>query len=214
MQLTPKHQSRYYAFNNEMLSATTHAFGLGMAVVGTIALAFKAGSDPVRLFSFIGFGVALILLYAASTCFHGFYFTKARGVLQVLDHSGVFILIAGSYLPYCLVAIGGKFGIALLAAIWALCLAGIGYKCFFIGKFKHLETAIYVILGWMCLIGMKPLWDHLGALGFWLLVAGGIAYTVGALLYSQKQIPYIHVIWHLFVMLGSACMFISIYCFV
>lgn len=212
MQMTK--ETSNYRFTNETLSATTHATGLGMAIIGTIALAFRAGDSPLRLFTFIGFGVALILLYSASTAFHSFYFTKARHVLQVLDHSGVFILIAGSYLPYCLVTIGGGLGIGLLIAIWALCLAGILYKCFFIGKWKYLETSIYVILGWLCLVGIHPLWQGLGPIGFWLLVAGGVAYTFGAVLYSQKQIPYIHVIWHLFVMLGSACMYASIYLFV
>ena len=207
-------QNSNYRFTNETLSATTHATALGMSIIGTIALAFRAGDSPLRLATFIGFGVALILLYSASTAFHSFYFTKARHVLQVLDHSGVFILIAGSYLPYCLVTIGGGLGIGLLAGIWALCLAGILYKCFFIGKWKFLETSIYVILGWLCLIGIRPLWAGLGPIGFWLLVAGGIAYTLGAVVYSQKQIPYIHVIWHLFVMVGSACMYASIYLFV
>ncbi|MFD1428837.1 MULTISPECIES: PAQR family membrane homeostasis protein TrhA [Lacticaseibacillus] len=209
-----KSHSQYYTFNDQMMSATTHATALGMSIVGTVALVAKAGSDPLRIISFLGFGLALITLYAASTAFHGFYFTKARHILQVMDHSGVFILIAGSYLPYCLVAIGGGLGIGLLIAIWALCLAGILYKCFFLGKLKGFETAIYVILGWMCLIGMQPLWAHMGPWGFWLLVAGGVAYTVGAVVYSQRQIPYIHVIWHLFVMIGSACMYASIYLFV
>ncbi|WP_179395480.1 PAQR family membrane homeostasis protein TrhA [Lacticaseibacillus absianus] len=213
MQLQVKPRSRYYTFNNEMLSAVTHAFALGLAVVGTVALAFKA-TTPLRLVTFTGFGLALIVLYTASTLFHSLYFTKARHVLQVIDHSGVFFLIAGSYLPYCLVAIGGPLGVGLLAAIWVLCLLGVGYKCFFLGKLKYAETAIYVILGWMCLIGMQPLWQHLGPIGFWLLVAGGVAYTFGAVLYAQKQIPYIHVIWHLFVILGSAFMYASIYLFV
>ena len=213
MQGRPLMKSHYYTFNNEMMSAVTHAFALGLAVVGTVALAFKA-TTPLRLVSFLGFGIALIILYTGSTLFHGFYFTKARHVLQVIDHSGVFILIAGSYLPYCLVAIGGKLGIGLLIAIWLLCAAGIAYKLFFLGRFRGLETGIYVVLGWMCLVGMKPLWDNLGPWGFWLLVAGGVAYTFGALLYSQKTIPYIHVIWHLFVMLGSACKYASIYLFV
>lgn len=204
----------HYEVNNEMFSGITHAIGLGAAIVGTIALGFKAGNDPVRLFSFLGFGLGLILLYAASTAFHGFYFTKARHVLQVLDHSGVFILIAASYLPYCLVAVGGTRGLVLLATIWALCLAGIGYECFFAGRFKVLEVVIYIVLGWLCLTAMHPLWDHLGQIGFWLLVGGGVAYTLGAVLYTQKKIPYIHVIWHLFVMAGSLCMYLSIYHFV
>ncbi|SSA27823.1 hypothetical protein PMJEKBHI_00745 [Lacticaseibacillus rhamnosus] len=106
-------KSSHYEFNNEMFSAITHAFALGLAVTGTIALGIKGvnSGSQVELFSLLGFGVSLMLLYTASTAFHGFYFSKARHVLQVLDHSGVFILIAGSYLPYCLVAIGGKLGI-------------------------------------------------------------------------------------------------------
>ena len=206
-------KSSHYEFNNEMFSAITHAFALGLAVTGTIALGIKGvnSGSQVELFSLIGFGVSLMLLYTASTAFHGFFFSKARHVLQVLDHSGVFILIAGSYLPYCLVAIGGKLGIGLLIAIWALCLGGIAYKLFFLNRFKHLETMIYVVLGWLCLVGMVPLWHHLGPVGFWLLVAGGVAYTGGAMLYLQKGIPYIHVIWHLFVILGSLCMYLSIY---
>ncbi|WP_203624588.1 MULTISPECIES: hemolysin III family protein [unclassified Lacticaseibacillus] len=213
MQLSKPFKSTYYNFNDQMLSAVTHAFALGLAVVGTVALAFKA-TTTLRLVTFLGFGFSLIILYLGSTLFHGFYFTKARHVLQVIDHSSVFILIAGSYLPYCLVAIGGPLGWGLLAAIWLLCAAGIAYKLFFLGRFRGAETAIYVILGWMCLIGMQPLWAHLGRIGFWLLVAGGVAYTVGALLYSQKKIPYIHVVWHVFVMIGSACMYASIYLFV
>ena len=206
-------KSSHYEFNNEMLSAITHAFALGLAVMGTVMLGVKGinSGSQVELFSLIGFGVSLMLLYTASTAFHGFYFSKARHVLQVLDHSGVFILIAGSYLPYCLVAIGGKLGTGLLIAIWTLCLGGIGYKLFFLNRFKHLETMIYVVLGWLCVIGMVPLWHHLGPVGFSLLVAGGLAYTGGAILYLQKGIPYIHVIWHLFVILGSLCMYLSIY---
>ncbi|CAR90254.1 Hemolysin III related protein [Lacticaseibacillus rhamnosus Lc 705] len=161
-------KSSHYEFNNEMFSAITHAFALGLAVTGTIALGIKGvnSGSQVELFSLLGFGVSLMLLYTASTAFHGFYFSKARHVLQVLDHSGVFILIAGSYLPYCLVAIGGKLGIGLLIAIWALCLGGIAYKLFFLNRFKHLETMIYVVLGWLCLVGMVPLWHHLGPVGF------------------------------------------------
>ncbi len=102
----------------------------------------------------------------------------------------------------------------LLGTIWTLCLAGILYECFFVGRFRLLEVAIYIVLGWLCITAMQPLWFHLGSIGFWLLVGGGVAYTLGAVLYAQKQIPYIHVIWHLFVMAGSLLMYLSIYNFV
>lgn len=216
MATAPKTNQRLYALYNEIWSAITHGIGILLATAATTLLILKAAAtgDALRIVAFTGFGIALILLYTASTLFHALYFTKARHIFQVMDHSGVFILIAGSYLPYCLIAIGGRLGITLLAVIWLLCAAGIGLDCFFVGRFKKLEVAIYIILGWMCVVAAEPLAAHLGAIGIGLLVAGGVSYTLGALLYTQRQIPYIHVIWHLFVMAGSAFMFFSIYFFV
>lgn len=209
-------KSKHYIVRNELWSAITHGAGIIFAIIALVLLCVRAAGSgsTVRMVSFAGFGVALMLLYTASTLFHALYFTKAQHVLQVIDHSGVFILIAGSYLPYCLVAIGGRLGVILLAIIWTLCACGIIMDCFFVGRFKKLEVAVYIGLGWLCVIAMPALWNHLGVTGFWLLVAGGLCYTVGALLYTQKSIPYIHVIWHMFVLAGSACMFFSIYLFV
>ena len=209
-------KSRHYAILNELWSAITHGAGIILAITALVLLSVRAAAtgSALRMFAFAGFGVALLLLYSASTLFHALYFTRARHVLQVIDHSNVFILIAGSYLPYCLIAIGGRLGIILLAVIWAFCAAGIIMDCFFVGRFKKLEVAIYIGRGWLCVVAMPALWSHLGVTGFCLLVAGGLCYTIGALLYTQKQIPFIHVVWHLFVLAGSACMFFSIYLFV
>lgn len=208
--------SHDYVVKNELWSALTHGVGIALAIAALILLSIRGAITGgwLRTLSFTGFGLALLILYTASTLFHALYFTRARHVFQVLDHSGVYILIAGSYLPYCLVAIGGRQGIFLLATIWALCGVGIILDCFFVGKFKKLEVGIYILLGWLCLTAMKPLLASLGTAGFGLLLAGGIAYTLGALLYTRRDIPYIHVVWHLFVMIGSACMFFSVYCFV
>ncbi len=217
MQLTaPKTKNKFYTLYNEIWSAITHGIGIILATVAMTLLIVKAAAtgDPVRIAAFAGFGLALILLYTASTLFHALYFTKARHIFQVMDHSGVFILIAGSYLPYCLIAIGGTKGKILLAVIWTLCALGITLDCFFVGRFKKLEVAIYIILGWMCVVAYRPLMMHLGVTGISLLASGGVSYTLGALLYTQRQIPYIHVIWHLFVLAGSAFMFFSIYFFV
>lgn len=216
MATTPKLKNPFYTLYNEIWSAITHGVGILLATSALTLLVVKAAGtgDALRIGAFTGFGIALILLYTASTLYHALYFTKARHIFQVLDHSGVFILIAGSYLPYCLLAIGGMKGILLLVTIWALCAAGIGMECFFVGRFKKLEVAIYIILGWLCVVAAGPLAAHLGQLGIGLLIAGGVSYTLGALLYTQRQIPYIHVIWHLFVMAGSAFMFFSIYFFV
>ncbi|WP_156639600.1 PAQR family membrane homeostasis protein TrhA [Lacticaseibacillus thailandensis] len=210
-------KSRRYLIKNEVWSAVTHGVGIALAITALVLLLVRAvpTGDWTRIWSFAGFGIALIVLYTSSTLFHALYFTRARKVFQALDHSSIYVLIAGSYLPYCLVAIGGPLGVGLLITIWALCLTGILLDCLAASKRLHkIEVAIYVLLGWLCLIAMVPLWEHLGVIGFWLLVAGGVAYTVGALIYTRRSIPYIHVVWHVFVMVGSALMFVSIYLFV
>ncbi|WDF81586.1 hemolysin III family protein [Lacticaseibacillus pabuli] len=209
-------KSHHYSVMNELWSAVTHGVGIMLAITALVLLAIKGAlsGSVLETVALVGFGISLVVLYTASTLFHALYFTKARKVFQVLDHSSIYILIAGSYLPYSLLAIGGTHGIVLLATIWALCLTGVLLDCFFVGRFKKLEVGIYVLLGWLCLTGMSALWASLGAGGFFLLLSGGVAYTLGALLYLRPNTPYIHVIWHMFVMLGSACMFCSIYFFI
>lgn len=217
MQMTNNRlKTHRYLVRNEVWSAITHGIGIALAITALVLLLVKTipTGNILRILSFAGFGLSLIVLYTSSTLFHALYFTRARKVFQALDHSSIYVLIAGSYLPYCLVAIGGKLGIGLLITIWALCAAGILLDCCAAKQFRKLEVAIYILLGWLCLVAMAPLWQHLGVMGFWLLVGGGVAYTVGALIYTQRNIPYIHVVWHMFVMLGSALMFISIYLFV
>ena len=214
MQLSYKDHQRMQ--RSEFLSALTHGIGLFLAVIGTILLVTKAVTthEQVRVISFAIFGAALITLYAASTLYHTFYNAKFARIFKIMDHSGVYILIAGSYTPYCLVAIGGLQGTILLAAILGLSLLGIILKVWFVGRFKVVETVIYVVLGWLCITAAGPLLAHLGTVGFGLLLAGGLAYTLGAGIYLIHNLPYQHVIWHIFVMLGSLSMFLSVYFFV
>ncbi|MBU3851941.1 MAG: hemolysin III family protein [Candidatus Paralactobacillus gallistercoris] len=205
---------RRYQIKNEVWSAITHGIGFSGAILALVLLILKACHlGPLALCSYIVFGVSMVVLYFSSMLYHCLSFTKAARVLQVFDHSSIFLLIAGSYTPFCLTIIKGWLGIGLLTIIWSVCLLGIIYKIFFVGKFKNLETILYVILGWACVVGIKPLWLGLGSHGICWLALGGIIYTSGALLYSAKKIPYAHVFWHILVMLGSLCMFIALYCY-
>lgn len=198
-----------YSHLNEQLSAATHGIAALASVGATIAMVNLA-QTPLHRFAAMIFGFALIILYSASTTFHSFYFTKFRRPLQVIDHASVFVLITGSYTPFCLIGVGGQLGTWLLIAIASLSLIGILYKMWFANRFRYFETSIYILLGWLCLIGIVPLWQNLGPESFFLLVAGGIAYTVGAIIYLQQRIPFSHVVWHLFVMLGSTMMVLAI----
>ncbi|GAJ27470.1 membrane protein hemolysin III [Liquorilactobacillus sucicola DSM 21376 = JCM 15457] len=201
---------------NEIWSGITHGIGLILSVIALVLLIIKAVASHNLLYltAFITYGVSLMVLYAASMLFHCLYFTKAQKVFRVLDHCSIFMLIAGTYTPYCLLAIGGLKGVLLLILIWFLTVAGILFHIFSKGRKQKIETIIYVIMGWLCLLGIKNLLLTLGWSGFTLLLVGGIMFTLGALVYSIKGVKYAHVYWHLFVILGSASMFFSIYCYI
>ncbi|WP_276804938.1 PAQR family membrane homeostasis protein TrhA [Lactobacillus hominis] len=209
-------RSRVYKIVDNTFSAITHGIGFGLSVAGLVILIIKAAQSgsALKIVSFTLYGVSLILLYLFSTLYHSLIFTKARKVFQVFDHSSIFILIAGSYTPYALVAIGGAKGWIIWSIILALAITGILFYIFNQGKHVVLDTIIYVAMGWFVILASNSLIPVLGPIGFALLVWGGVAYTIGAILFSMRRIPFIHVIWHLFVMLGSILMYFSILLYV
>ena len=212
----PEHPSRRYEILNEIFSAITHGIGFLFAIAALVLLIVKASQthDALRIVTFTIYGSCMALLYLFSTLYHSLIFTKARHVFQIFDHSSIFILIAGTYTPYTLVAIGGWRGWAIFGIIWALAIAGILMKILFAKAPQVYETILYVLMGWMIILASQPLAKSIGQRGLWLLIGGGIAYTFGALLYSMRGIKYIHVIWHVFVMIGSILMFFSVYLYV
>jgi hemolysin III len=157
------------------------------------------------------FSFSLLILYVASTKYHHQVDTNKRVRLKVFDHCAIYILIAGTYTPYALSVITGPDGWALFIISWSLALLGITLKVFFTGRFKILSTLMYVAMGWLAIFFIKPLMLNLSSDGLFWLFAGGVSYTVGALIYSIKRIPLNHAIFHLFVLLGSIFHFISIY---
>ena len=204
--------SHNYKIKNEVWSAITHGIGLIIAIIEFIFLINKTiNTNIITFFSYITFGISLIILYFFSMIYHCLSFTKSKHIFQIFDHISIFILIGGSYTPFCLTIIGGQKGNYLFLIIWILCIIGIIYKIFWLGKFKKIETILYIILGWTSLIVIKPIWHVIQTKGVIFLLLGGITYTLGTLIYANKNILYSHVIWHIFVLIGSSFIFMSLY---
>lgn len=210
---TKKMPSKKYLIFIEVLNALTHGIGAILSVTALVLLIMKATEQggKLTLTSYIIYGASLILLYLASTLYHSFKFTKIQKFFRQLDHSSIFILIAGTYTPYTLLTIGGKKGTFFFILVWAIALAGVIYKTFWFDKLKGISVYLYVGMGWLSVFMLRSLYTGLGTNGFMLLVGGGLAFTLGVVFYIQKNIHLMHVIWHLFVMAGTAFMFFSIY---
>ncbi|GEK89759.1 hemolysin III [Alkalibacterium putridalgicola] len=205
--------SRKYQITNEVLNAVTHGIGVILSIIALIFLVQKGleMGGVLEVTSYTVYGVTLILLYLSSTLYHSFTFTRARYVFRIIDHSSIFLLIAGTYTPYTLITIGDKLGVFLTTLIWTIAFLGVLYKTIWFKKFQGLSLWLYIAMGWISLFFMHYLYQGLGTSGFLWLLAGGLSFTVGALFYRLKHIKFMHVVWHLFVMSGTICMFFSIY---
>jgi hemolysin III len=206
-----------YSALEERINIGSHAVGLVLSVFALIALLIRAFeySDRAYLFSFSLFGLSLIALYAASTAYHAARAPLRRQRLRIIDHAAIYVLIAGTYTPFTLITLAGTTeGWVIFFLTWLMALCGIILKLFFTGRYTFISTAMYVLMGWIIVFAINPLLDTLPALGLEWLIAGGLAYTVGALVYAMKQIKYNHAIFHIFILMGSTCHFIAIYFFV
>lgn len=203
-------QSRKKFQVKDPMSALTHLIGF-LAVIPFFILLMRGAQTPRQQIGFLVFGISLLLLYGASTIYHTLRLSAERtALLRRIDHMMIFVLIAGTYTPICLVLLEGRFGTILLSLIWAIALAGILMKIFWMGAPRWLSTTIYVVMGWLSVTAIVPLLKCVGWGGFGLLLAGGIAYTVGAVIYALKKpnLPFLksfgfHEIFHVFVMIGS-----------
>lgn len=196
----------------ELANAITHGVGAVAATVGGIVLVVLAAAYGNRwqLAGAIVFGVALVLLYVASTLYHSSKDRVVRGHMKVFDHCAIFVLIAGTYTPFTLVGLREDGGWWLFAAIWALAVAGVVFKFFFTGRFKGVSTLIYLGMGWMVVLAIGPFLRQIPQVTMIWLFAGGAAYTVGTVFYMSRRILFAHAIWHGFVLLGSACHFVAV----
>jgi hemolysin III len=199
-------------YHGERFNAITHLAGALLALTGAIVLAVKgvAGGDPWKIVSVSIYGLTLVLLYTASTLYHSLR-GRAKDILRKLDHQSIYLLIAGSYTPFCLVTLRGPWGWSLLGVVWGLALLG-GLQEFRPNRgARVMSVVIYVVMGWAALAALGPLWRDLGPDGFAWVAAGGIFYTVGIIFYAlDTRLAHAHGIWHLFVVAGSACHFVAI----
>ncbi|WP_119718832.1 PAQR family membrane homeostasis protein TrhA [Cognatilysobacter tabacisoli] len=204
--------SETVSVREEVVNALTHGFGAAAALAGGAVLITLAAlyGDGWQLVSAIVFGLCLLLLYIASTLYHAIQHPVAKARLKVFDHCAIYLLIAGTYTPFTLVGLRGPWGWSLFAAIWALAFAGVAFKLFYTGRFKLLSTLFYIAMGWLVVVAIKPLLGALDAWTFGWLLAGGVFYTLGTVFYHRPSLPYAHAIWHMFVIAGSVCHYISV----
>lgn len=205
-------------------SAITHFIGMLMAIFAAVPLLIKAASEPSRIYiiSLTIYAASLILLYAASTTYHTFDVSeRVNTILKKIDHMMISVLIAGSYTPVCLIVLKGRTGLVLLAIVWSIAIAGILIKAFWVYCPKWVSSVLYIGMGWTCVLAFTQILNNMSAAAFGWLLAGGIIYTVGGVIYALK-LPIFnnrhknfgsHEIFHLFVMGGSACHFVVMYAF-
>lgn len=194
-------------------NSVTHGLGFLASLLAfpiLIVSALRRG-DALDVTGAATFGVSLVLLYAASTVYHSFPETPSARVLRVIDHSAIYILIAGSYTPFMLGPLRGSMGYSLLAIVWAMAIIGISMKVRRGIGHPVLTVAPYIVMGWLCAVAAKPLIAQVGPAGFWWLLAGGLFYSGGVVFYAvDKRLRYGHAVWHLFVLAGSTCHFFAV----
>ncbi len=196
----------------ELANGITHGIGLALSVVGLVALVILSvmRGNAWHIAGCTTFGVTLVLLYAASTLYHSFHTPRLKRILKILDHTAIYLLIAGTYTPFTLVNLRGFWGWTLFSLVWGLSVFGILWKLFHVERFQIVSTLVYIAMGWLVLIAIKPVMSAVPLWGIVWLVAGGLFYTVGVLFFAWKRVPYNHAIWHVFVMAGSICHYVAV----
>ncbi len=207
------HKHTTYPRAEERINIASHALGFFLSVIAIVLLTIKA-SDVLAIVSVSVFAASLIALYGSSTIYHGTADVVRRAWMRTVDHAMIYVLIAGTYTPFSLLVLKGAVGWTILGLIWAMAATGIVVKLSHTGKHDKLSTTMYVFMGWIIVFAIKPLIANLSSDGIFWLLAGGISYTIGALFYSVKKVPFGHATFHIFCLLGSACHFVSVYFFV
>ena len=201
-----------YTFGEELAHGLTHGIGALLSIAGLTILVAKAAvwGHARDITAAAIFGSALVLMYTASTLFHSIPIPATKRVLRVIDHSLIYVLIAGTYTPFTLVALHGLWGWSLFGFTWGLALVGIVFKIFTTGRFESLSLVIYLLMGWCGVVAAKPLIHSMESSGLWWLLAGGLSYSFGVVFYAWQKLRYHHAIWHAFVLAGSVCHYFSV----
>lgn len=201
-----------YSRKEEIANAITHGIGAILSVIGLIVLIVFSSMRGTswHIVSFTIYGASMLLLYANSTMVHSLKEGKAKDVFEFLDHSSIYIFIAGTYTPFLLLAVRGVFGWTLFGIIWGIALLGVLFKIFFVKRFLYMSTIFYIGMGWLIVTAWGPLTQAVPSTGMTLLVTGGLLYTLGTVFYVWRAFPFHHAIWHLFVLAGSVMHFFAI----
>jgi hemolysin III len=204
---------RPQTLGEEIANAVSHGTGLlvSLAAIPLLVVAAARRHDDLQIVGVVVYGVTLALLYGASTLYHAMpASSRAKGIFRLLDHGAIYLLIAGTYTPFALGALRGPWGWSLLVAIWTLAAAGVVLKIGVGFRYERLSTAVYLLMGWLVLVALRPLAAAVGTAGLAWLLAGGISYTAGVLFYARPRLRYGHFVWHLFVLGGSACHLVAV----
>ena len=197
----------------EIANFVSHTAGAGLAILGFIMLIIRASwyNNIPALISYIIFSLGLMVLYTMSSIYHGLKPSKAKNVFEILDHSSIYFLIAASYTPFLVLGLKSNMGITLLVIQWIICIIGITFKAFFTGKFKGISTIVYLIMGWMIVFSWNELIAKISPISLGFLIAGGILYSLGTIFYMWKVCKFNHMIWHIFVIIGSIAHYIAVW---
>ncbi len=203
----------HYSLGEEIAHSATHGFGALASVVGLVLMLIRSASDgdAWNVVSSAIFGATMIVMYASSTFYHALTPPRARRVFKILDHSAIYLLIAGSYTPFLLVSLRGGWGWSMFGVIWGLAAGGVVFKAFFAGRYKLVSTLIYLGMGWLCVIAIKPMLANVPSGALVRLLAGGVAYSLGTIFYMWRGMKYHHAVWHVFVLAGTFCHFLAVY---
>lgn len=207
-----KHNVREYTLGEEIANSISHGVGALLAIAAIPILVVKAVSHGggILLFAALVYTLTMLLEYTMSTLYHALAVDKAKRVFKVLDHSCIYLFIAGSYTPFCLISLADSNGIVLCAFVWVLAVIGVACEAFWVFRPRWISAVLYLALGWSIVGFLPALIQAIPAAGLWLLVAGGLCYSVGCVFYVLKKIPYMHSIFHLWVVAGSVLQFLAI----
>ncbi len=201
------------SLGEEIASSITHGVGAVLSLAGTALLLHRAvagGGTALHLASFSLYGFTLFLLHLSSTLYHALRPPRAKKLFWIFDHCSIYLLIAGTYTPFLLLSLWGRWGATLLVTIWGLSVVGIVFKSLFIGRLRRASVVLYVVMGWLIVVAARELWLKVPHPALVYVAAGGLAYTAGIVFYGWKRLPYHHAIWHLFVLAGSALHYFAI----
>ncbi|NMD72603.1 hemolysin III family protein [Bacillus sp. DNRA2] len=205
-------ETHIFSKEEEISNSITHGIGALLSVAALVILIVFASlyGNAWHVVSFTIFGTTMLLLYTSSTLVHALRPGRAKDFFEIMDHSAIYFFIAGTYTPFMFIAVKGWLGWTLFGIVWGMAIGGTIFKSFFVKKYMFTSTGLYVLMGWLIVFAWRDLSANLNPSSFWLLVSGGLCYTIGAVFYMWKLFKHHHAVWHLFVLAGTICHFFSV----